>query len=124
MSSPERGRKNKEQILASLCCQVRVLVVGDSGNLEVLVSCGLLYFITCFKESKPIIVEAFKNKGITGMGAARFCWGGEFGFLVSITSIRLDNYEREKGKLVISHFPHSFLSIVLIKVMRFQEQAT
>ncbi|CAL9222631.1 unnamed protein product, partial [Arabidopsis halleri] len=26
-------------------------------------------------ESKSI-VEALKNKGITGIGAARFCWGG------------------------------------------------
>ncbi|CAH8254543.1 unnamed protein product [Arabidopsis lyrata] len=41
-------------------------------------------------ESKSI-VEALKNKGITGIGAARFCWGGEFGFLVPI-----------------SLFPHSF----------------
>jgi len=29
----ERERENKEQILAPLCGQVRVLVVGDSGTI-------------------------------------------------------------------------------------------
>ncbi|CAL9239282.1 unnamed protein product [Arabidopsis halleri] len=38
-------------------------------------------------ESKSI-VEALKNKGITGIGAARFCWGGEFGFLVPISRLK------------------------------------
>jgi len=30
-----------------------------------------------FEDTKPVL-EAIKNKGITAIGAAGMCWGGEF----------------------------------------------
>lgn len=44
----ERERENKEQILAPLCGQVRVLVVGDSGKFH---KCST--FITKLYGTKP-----------------------------------------------------------------------
>ena len=36
-----------------------------------------------FEDAKPVIA-ALKNKGISAIGAAGFCWGGEYILLTSL----------------------------------------
>lgn len=44
-----------------------------------MISYSLFFQDKGFENTKPVL-EAIKNKGITAIGAAGMCWGGEFFF--------------------------------------------